>query len=836
MKEKFDISGMTCAACVAHVQKAVEAVRGTSNVNVNLLTHTLTLDFDREEVDAKAIISAVERAGYGATLSDKANRHRSETDLPKDILSRQAKSLRHRLVVSVAFGIPLLYLSMGTMWGLPVPSFLQHNTNPIAFAFTQLLLTLPIILTNKSYYTKGYRGLLNRTPNMDTLIAIGSTAALLYGIWAIYMIGHGLATADKNLVERYSMDLYFESAAMILMLITVGKYIETISKSKTGDALEKLMKLSPATALVERNGEYVELPVDEVKVGDMVLVKSGGAIPVDGVVVEGSASVDESAITGESMPTEKSVGSKVIQATVNRAGFIRVEATQVGNDTVFAEIIRLVEEAATTKAPIAKLADRVSGIFVPIVIAIAIVTAIVWLALGQTFEFALSSAITVLIISCPCALGLATPVAIMVGTGKGAENGILFKSGEALEIAHNVECVVFDKTGTITEGKPKVNQVFVYDNIGETELLTIAYSLEALSEHPLAEAVVEYSKSKGIVPNAVEHFVAIAGMGVVGEMGGARYIAGNSRLMEQNGIDTNHYSEKVKQLTLLGNTTLIFAKDNNVIGLIAVADNIKTTSAEAVASLHAMNISTVMLTGDNCAVAKNIADKVGISRVVAEVLPQDKERTIADIMAEGKTTAMVGDGINDAPALMRADVGIAIGDGTDIAIDSADVVLMKNDLLGVASSIRLSRAVIRNIKQNLFWAFFYNAIGIPLAAGVFYPALGIRLTPIFGAVAMSLSSIFVITNALRLKRFKPYKSNKQQIKKEKNTMNKKIVKIEGMMCQNCVKHVQKALDTLGLTAVVSLDTHSATIENPTVSDEAIIKAIVEAGYKVTKVE
>lgn len=831
MKEKFDISGMTCAACVAHVQKAVEAVDGTSNVNVNLLTHTLTLDLDGNKSDAKTIISAVERAGYGATLSGKGQaKQNAQTNTPKEILDRQAKSLKHRLIVSIAFSIPLMYLSMGSMWGLPVPSFFHHHINPIAFAFTQLLLTLPIVYTNRLYYIRGYKGLFNKTPNMDTLIAIGSTAAMVYGIWAIYMIGNGLAMGNSSLVERYSIDLYFESAAMILTLITVGKYLEAKSKGKTSEALEKLMKLSPTTAFVERNGEPTEIPIDEVKVGDIVLVKSGGVIPVDGVVLEGMASVDEAAITGESMPIEKGIGSKVIQATMNRAGFIKIEAKRVGADTVFAEIIKLVEEAAATKAPIAKLADMVSGIFVPIVIVIAIVTAVVWLAVGQTFEFALSSAIAVLVISCPCALGLATPVAIMVGTGKGAENGILFKSGEALERAHNIECVVLDKTGTITEGKPKVKQIFTYNDMSENELLAMAYSLENLSEHPLAEAIVEYAKEKRIAPKAVENFATIGGMGVEGQIEGVHYVAGNSRLMQQNGIALDSYSDKIEQLTASGNTTLIFAKENKIIGLIAVADSIKATSAEALSTLRNMNISTLMLTGDNRQVAINIANQVGISRVVAEVLPQDKERTIAEIMAEGKTTAMVGDGINDAPALVRADVGIAIGDGTDIAVESADIVLMKNDLWDVASAIRLSKAVISNIKQNLFWAFFYNVVGIPLAAGLLYPSFGLRLSPIFGAVAMSLSSIFVVTNALRLKRFKPFNNNKP-IKKEEITMNKKIVKIEGMMCQNCVKHVQKALDALGVTAVVSLDTHSAIIENPTVSDEAIIKAINEAGYE-----
>ncbi len=832
MKEKFNISGMTCAACVAHVQKAVESLEGTSNVNVNLLTNTMTLDINTDILNTTDIINAVERAGYYASSDITEKQSSKKTNTTSQTLEKEVNSLRYRLVVSIIFLIPLMYISMGSMWGFPLADFISHHTNPVGFAMTQFLLTLPIVYINRLYYIKGYKSLFNRAPNMDTLIAIGSSAALGYGIFAIYMLGYGLAIGSTELVKQYGMDIYFESAAMILTLITVGKYLEAKSKGKTGEALEKLMSLSPTTALIEIHGVPTEVVIDEVVAGDIVIIKPGGAIPVDGVIIEGTTSIDESAITGESIPVEKSEGSKVIQATINKTGFVKVKATKVGKDTLFAEILRIVEEAAATKAPIAKLADRVSGIFVPIVIVISLLTAIVWLAVGQSFEFALSTAIAVLVISCPCALGLATPVAIMVGTGKGAENGILIKSGEALETAHKLKTVVFDKTGTITEGKPKITDT-IPCGIDEKELLSIACSLEVKSEHPLAEAIIQYAKQIGVEYKTVENFRTVVGKGLLGEIDGVKYMAGNRRLMQDNGVEIDEYcSKEISRLNAEGKTVLIFARKSQIIGVIAVADVIKNTSKQAIELLKKMNIETIMLTGDNQIAAQGIAKQLKIDKVIAEVLPTDKERVISSIMNDGKTTAMVGDGINDSPALVKADVGIAIGDGTDIAIESADIVLIKNDLLGVPSAIKLSKAVIKNIKQNLFWAFFYNVLGIPLAAGVLYPVFGLKLTPVFGAVAMSLSSIFVVTNALRLRRFRPYN---QLNKPKEDIIMKKTFVIEGMMCQNCVKHVQRALDNLGVVAEVDLENKKATVTNSATDDATIIKAISDAGYEVKEV-
>lgn len=831
MKKKFNISGMTCAACVAHVQKAVESLEGTSNVSVNLITNTMTLDMNTDILDKTHIIKAVEKAGYHASDTSETQSSKKKNTINKN-LEKEVKSLHRRLIISVVFIIPLMYISMGSMWGLPLADIISHHINPIGFAMTQFLLTLPIVYINRLYYIKGYKSLFNGASNMDTLIAIGSSAALVYGIFAIYMIGYGLAIGNAELVKQYCMNIYFESAAMILTLITVGKYLEAKSKGKTSEALERLMSMSPSTALIERQGIQTEVPIEEVVAGDIVIIKPGGTIPIDGVIIEGVTSIDESAITGESIPVEKGKGSKVIQATINKTGFLKVKATKVGDDTLFAEILRLVEDAATTKAPIAKLADSVSGVFVPIVIIIALLTAIIWLIIGQSFEFALSSAIAVLVISCPCALGLATPVAIMVGTGKGAENGILIKSGEALEMAHKLETVVFDKTGTITEGKPQVTDIISY-GINEKELLTIAYSLEIKSEHPLAEAIIQYAKQTDTEYKAVDNFHTIVGKGLVGEIDGIKYSAGNQRLMKDNGIVVDEYcSKEMNRLNSEGKTVLIFARNNLIIGVIGVADIIKPTSKQAIDLLKKMNIETVMLTGDNQAAAQGIANHIKIDKVIAEVLPQDKERVISSIMDNGRKTAMVGDGINDSPALVKANVGIAIGDGTDIALESADIVLMKNDLLGVPSAIKLSKAVIKNIKQNLFWAFFYNILGIPLAAGLLYPVFGLRLTPVFGAAAMSLSSIFVVTNALRLRKFKPYNQLNQP---KESIIMKKIFVIEGMMCQNCVNHVQRALNNLGIVATIDLESKTATITNSTVNDDTIIKAITDAGYEVKEV-
>lgn len=828
--EKFNITGMTCAACSSHVSKAVEKLDGASNVNVNLLTNSMTLDIDSSKLSKEDVVVAVEKSGYGASFYNEEKK--SENTL-KNNSEKEISELKSRLIISFVLLIPLMYVSMGHMYNLPIFSFLKGHENAVSFAFTQLLLALPIIYVNRKYYINGFKSLFNLSPNMDSLIAIGSCSALVYGIFAIYRMSYGLGHNDMELVARYHKDLYIESAAMILTLITLGKYFEANSKGKTKEALSKLMDLSPKMATVLRNGETFEVGIDDVEVRDIVIVRPGGLIPVDGIIVEGETSIDESAITGESIPSDKTIGDKVIQATMNKTGYIKVEAKKVGKDTVFSEIIRLVEDASATKAPIAKLADKVSGVFVPIVIGIAIVTAIVWLSMGQTFEFALSSAISVLVISCPCALGLATPVAIMVATGKGAENGILIKSGEALEAAHEIDTVILDKTGTITLGKPMVTDV--KSVIDENEFLSLAYSLENKSEHPLAQAVVNYAKEKGIKEVSVESFEAILGKGIIGTIEGKNFVAGNDKLMSDKNISINEYENYIDSLNSEGKTSLIFARDSEIVGIIGVRDEIKPTSKEAIEELRRMNIEVIMLTGDNQKSAQGIAKNLNLNEVIAEVLPQDKEKVVAQYQAKNKKVAMVGDGINDAPALVRSNVGIAIGDGTDVAVESADVVLMKNDLLGVVSAIKLSKATIVNIKQNLFWAFFYNALGIPLAAGLLYSSLGLRLSPMFGAAAMSFSSVFVVTNALRLKLFKPEKSNISEIKKEEKTNMEKTLIIKDMMCQNCVKHVKSALEKIGVSSEINLDTKEVKVALNS-DDEAMIKAINEAGYNVDEIK
>jgi len=686
---------------------------------------------------------------------------------------------------------------------------------------------------------------------MDSLIAIGSTAAMVYGIIAIYMIGYGLGHGDSEMVSRYSMDLYFESAAMILALITLGKYLETRSKGKTSEAITKLMDLAPKTALVERGGTEIEIPVEEVAVGDMVIVKPGQSIPVDGEIAEGSSAVDESALTGESIPVEKHPGDRVIAATINKSGWFKFRATKVGGDTTLAQIIALVEDAANSKAPIAKLADKVSGIFVPVVIGIAVLAAAAWLVAGYSVEFALSTGIAVLVISCPCALGLATPVAIMVGTGKGAENGILIKSAEALETAHTINTVVLDKTGTITEGKPRVTDLVTAPGVEEDLLISAAASIEKPSEHPLAEAIVEEASARGILLRSVTDFSAVAGQGIEARIDGKRFLAGNLKMMRENGVPTDGFEQKGETLSEQGKTPLYFAAEGRMLGLVAVADTVKPTSRAAIDAFKSMGIDVVMLTGDNRRTAEAIRRQLGIDRVVAEVLPQDKEREVSAIQQTGKKVAMVGDGINDAPALTRADVGIAIGAGTDVAIESADVVLMKSDLLDAVTAIELSRAVIRNIKQNLFWAFFYNTIGIPLAAGIFFPLFGLRLNPMFGAAAMSLSSVCVVSNALRLKLFQPRRKavadtsapipattpervgETKSENKGENGMEKKMM-IEGMSCGHCSARVEKALNSLeGVSAKVDLEAKCAAISTQgKVSDEQLKAAVVDAGYEV----
>ena len=845
-RHKYTVTGMTCSACSTHVEKSVRKVDGVEDVAVNLLGGSMVVEYDEGKVKDETIIRAVEHAGYGAQPQDR--KEKAVSSVAKRDSKNEERAMALRVILSFVFLIPLFYLAMGHMMGWPLPGIFLGHDNAAVYAFTQFLLLLPILYINDHYYKNGFKSLFHRAPNMDSLIAVGSAAALIYGIFAILQIGYGLGHGDMDRVHHYTMDLYIESAGMILTLISLGKYLEARSKGRTSDAISKLIDLAPKTALVLRDGEEREIPVEEVGIGEVVIVKPGQSIPVDGVILEGHTSVDESAITGESIPVEKRAEDPVIAATINQSGYIRFRATKVGDDTTLAQIIRLVEEASASKAPIAKLADKVSGIFVPVVMIIALLSAVIWLLTGATFEFALSIGIAVLVISCPCALGLATPTAIMVGTGKGAENGILIKSAEALEIAHTVQTVVLDKTGTVTEGKPKVTDIIVGD-LERQELLKIAASLEQLSEHPLAEAIVAAAAAENIEPEAAVDFEAREGRGIMARLGGTLYMAGNRRLMEDFQIPLGSYGEEEERLAADGKTPLYFARQDGVLGLIAVADVIKPTSRAAVQELEAMGIEVVMLTGDNERTARAIQKQVGISKVIAEVLPQDKEREVRRIQESGRKTAMIGDGINDAPALARADVGIAIGAGTDIAIESADIVLMKSDLMDAVKAIQLSKAVIRNIKQNLFWAFFYNAIGIPLAAGVFYTILGWKLNPMFAAAAMSLSSVCVVTNALRLKFFKPKFTQQvpplesdmpsQEVKpiqaNQKGVTNvKKEMIIEGMSCAHCSGRVEKALNAIeGVKASVDLEAKTAYVDlEEEVSDDVLTQAVTEAGYEV----
>ena len=867
MKEKFDVTGMTCSACSSRVEKCVRKLEGMNDVTVNLLTNSMQVEFDDSKLTTNDIISAVTQAGYGASVKQEANNAAAPAAAPvqrENPMDTQLKEMKHRLIVSFVFLIPLMYVSMGHMVGLPLPSFLSGHANAVSFAFTQFLLALPIAYVNRKFYIKGFQTLSHGAPNMDSLIAIGSGAAMIYGIFAIYRMSYGLGAGDMDLVAHYHHDLYFESAVMILALITVGKYLETRSKGKTSEALTRLMDLAPKTATVERNGQQMEVPVEQVVVGDTVLVKPGQRIPVDGIIAEGNTSVDQSAITGESIPVEKEPGDEVIAATINKGGFIRFTASKVGNDTTFAQIIRLVEDASATKAPIAKMADRIAGIFVPVVISIALLTAIVWLLSGATFEFALSCAICVLVISCPCALGLATPVAIMVGTGKGAEHGILIKSGQALETAHNIQTVVLDKTGTITQGKPVVTDVQTIFAT-QAEFISIAAALEEGSEHPLAEAVLTYAAEQQISAATSEQFQSLPGKGIQAKINGTYYYAGNRRLMNEKNIPLQQWDRALDDLATAGKTPLIFSDEQQVIGIIGAADVVKPTSQQAIQQLKAMGVQVIMLTGDNARTATAIQKQLQLDDVIAEVLPQDKEQQIAALQAQGKVVAMVGDGVNDAPALARADVGLAIGAGTDVALESADIVLMKNDLLDVVTTIQLSKSVIRNIKQNLFWAFFYNCLGIPLAAGVFYHWTGWLLSPMFGAAAMSFSSVFVVTNALRLRKFRPVlpeqttvtalpaDANEVQLitslesaspifkptgpasaAESKKSGVHKTMQIGGMMCSHCQNAVTKALNSLdGVTATVSLEDNAAYITTDgTVSDDVLKQAVIDADYQV----
>ena len=845
-KEKYNITGMSCAACSAKVERVVGKLDGVENVSVNLLTNSMQVEYKEDKLSSNDIIKNIADAGYGASLATATKQKKEEKSIKKTN-DEAIASMKFRLKVSIVFLAILMYFSMGSMIGLPLPKFLSGEGNPVGFALTQLLLVLPVMYVNRKYYISGFKSLFHLSPNMDTLIAVGTVAAFTYGVIAIYVMGYALNNADMHTVTEYRMNLYFESVSMILTLITLGKFFETGSKARTTDAISKLIDLSPKRANVLRDGVEENILTEDVVVGDIVIVRPGESIPVDGMIIEGSTSVDESAITGESIPVQKEKGDKLIAATINKNGSVRIKATEVGEDTAISRIIALVEEASSSKAPIAKMADKVAGVFVPIVMGISLITFIVWLALGYDFSFALNCAIAVLVISCPCSLGLATPVAIMVGTGKGAENGILIKSADALETTHSIDTVVLDKTGTVTEGKPVVTDILAFD-IDENEFLKLAAGVESASEHPLAEAIVEKAKEKNLEIVSPTEFQAISGRGIVASVSGSKIIAGNEQAIKEQYGNSENFTEVFKkgnELAAQGKTPMYFGKDGKLLGIIAVADTIKKDSKEAIQALKNRNIDVVLLTGDHKNTAMAIAKEAGIKKVIAEVLPTDKEEHIRELIKAGHKVAMVGDGINDSPALARADVGIAIGAGTDIAIESADIVLMHSSLKDVATAIDLSKAVIRNIKQNLFWAFFYNSIGIPLAAGVFYLSLGWKLSPMFGAAAMGMSSVCVVSNALRLRAFKPKKVKKNNIendeieliennrKEDKNMTT--VINVNGMMCEHCKATVEKV--TRGIEGVsnslVNLDAKNVTIEHSADTDlEKVKKAITDAGYEV----
>ena len=857
--EKYNVTGMTCAACQANVSRCVSKLEGVEDVNVSLLANSMTVSYDESRLKPENIIEAVKAAGYGASSLEKAIKKeegfRREWQLRREQAESNREGMKKRLIYSIILLVPLMYIAMGEMLSLPLPAIFKGTQNALVSALAQLILTVPVIFINRHFYQSGFKALFHGSPNMDSLVAIGSGASLLYGLFAMFRMAYGFGHGNIELVHEYAHALYFESAAMILTLVTVGKYLEARSKDKTSQALSRLMDLAPKTAMVLKNGEEVLIPAEQVSAGDIVIIRPGEGIPVDGVVLQGRGYVDQSAITGESIPVEKNPGDEVISATINKNGSFQFKASKVGEDTTLSQIIRLVDEAGNSKAPIARLADKVSGIFVPVVIGIALITAVIWLVAGKNFEFALSNAISVLVISCPCALGLATPVAIMVGTGKAAEMGILIKSAESLEELHNIDTLVLDKTGTITSGKPAVTDIVpLEEGLSEEELLILAASAEMGSEHPLAQAIVERAREKELALLEAESFEAEAGRGIRAQIKGENILAGNAAFMEENGLFNSQFSkeaaEKANNLAQAGKTPLIFAREGRLTGIIAVADTIRESSREAISRFAQMGLNVVMLTGDNKITAEAIKRELNISEAITDVLPTQKEAHIRALQEQGHKVAMVGDGINDAPALTRSDVGIAIGAGTDIAIESADVVLMKDSLNDVASAIELSRAVVRNIHMNLFWAFFYNILGIPLAAGALFPAFGLRLSPMIGSAAMSLSSVCVVANALRLRFFKAkdrnsVQSEEKQIMESKeeitavqaeekgaNTM-KKIIKVDGMMCAHCQEHVRKALAAVdGVQAVsVSLEEKQAEVTlSKDVPEQLLKDAVTEAGY------
>ena len=857
--EKYNVTGMTCAACQANVSRCVSKLEGVEDINVSLLANSMTVSYDESRLKPENIIEAVKAAGYGASSLEKAIKKeegfRREWQLRREQAESNREGMKKRLIYSIILLVPLMYIAMGEMLSLPLPAIFKGTQNALVSALAQLILTVPVIFINRRFYQFGFKALFHGSPNMDSLVAIGSGASLLYGLFAMFRMAYGFGHGNIELVHEYAHALYFESAAMILTLVTVGKYLEARSKDKTSQALSRLMDLAPKTAVVLKNGEEVLIPAEQVSAGDIVIIRPGEGIPVDGVVLQGRGYVDQSAITGESIPVEKNPGDEVISATINKNGSFQFKASKVGEDTTLSQIIRLVDEAGNSKAPIARLADKVSGIFVPVVIGIALITAVIWLVAGKNFEFALSNAISVLVISCPCALGLATPVAIMVGTGKAAEMGILIKSAESLEELHNIDTLVLDKTGTITSGKPSVTDIVpLEEGLSEEELLILAASAEMGSEHPLAQAIVERAREKELALLEAESFEAEAGRGIRAQIKGENILAGNAAFMEENGLFNSQFSkeaaEKANNLAQAGKTPLIFAREGRLTGIIAVADTIRESSREAISRFAQMGLNVVMLTGDNKITAEAIKRELNISEAITDVLPTQKEAHIRALQEQGHKVAMVGDGINDAPALTRSDVGIAIGAGTDIAIESADVVLMKDSLNDVASAIELSRAVVRNIHMNLFWAFFYNILGIPLAAGALFPAFGLRLSPMIGSAAMSLSSVCVVANALRLRFFKAkdrnsVQSEEKQIMESKeeitavqaeekgvNTM-KKIIKVDGMMCAHCQEHVRKALAAVdGVQAVsVSLEEKQAEVTlSKDVPEQLLKDAVTEAGY------
>lgn len=848
MKTIYEVQGMTCSACSSAVEKAVSGLDGVENVSVNLLTNTMVVSHDGR-VDDKVIHESVSKLGYSA--SSPTNKDGDKPSGEENEIKKSSKDMKTRMLVSFAFMVPLMYIAMGEMLGLAIPGFFKGPENSLIFAFSQMLMTLPIIYVNRSYYINGFKTLIRANPNMDSLIALGSSAAFFYGVFVIYRLAYGLGHGDLDLVHSYMHSLYFESAAMILTLITFGKYLEARSKARSTDAIKSLMDLSPKKAIRVQDGLEVEVPIEEVQVGDILVVKPGGAIPVDGKVIKGRASIDQSAITGEPIPVDVGEGSAVIGSTILTSGWIQIRAEKVGEDTSLAQIINLVKDANASKAPIAKLADKIAGVFVPLVMAIALISSLIWILLGQSFEFALTIGISVLVISCPCALGLATPVSIMVGTGKGARNGILIKSAEALERLHEVDVIMLDKTGTISLGRPRVTDIIAKE-MDRDEFIGLIASMEAPSDHPLSKAIVDHAKEISIAYGNPDIFNNIGGKGIEVGIGGRTYYGGNLGLMEEVGINTQGLRAEADRLSSQGKTVMYFADKKKVLGLVGVADPIKPDSKEAIDKLKEMGLDVYMVTGDNEITAKTLAGDLGLDKVFAQVLPQDKDRIVRQVQDQGKRVAMVGDGINDGPALARADVGLAIGAGTDVAIDAADIVLVRSSLVDVVNAIGLSVATIKNIKQNLFWAFFYNILLIPLAGGILYKPLGIVLNPMLASAAMSFSSVFVVTNALRLNKYKPIlareikeiksgqlgQGGKNKESEEVKLMEEKIFYIEGMACGHCSARVEKVLNEIeGVEASVDLENKLAKVRfNQEISQDRLEEAIVDAGYQVIGVD